>query len=141
MTATPIIRYRTRDFAVLKGRKCRTCGRPYTVWSRIEGRLQEFVVTDTGRYVSMTAVNLHDDIFERIAQFQFHQRERGRVTFRYIPKTGHRAVDFGDLRRRFSAKLGDDTEIVFERVDRIDPTARGKHRFLVQELELEAGNT
>jgi phenylacetate-CoA ligase len=140
MTATPFIRYRTRDFAVLKGRRCRTCGRPYAVWSRIEGRLQEFVVTGTGRYISMTAVNFHDDIFDRIAQFQFHQRERGRVTFRYVPKDGCRPADLEDVRRRLAGKLGDDTEIAFEKVDRIGPTARGKHRFLVQELELEYGD-
>ena len=50
MNATPIIRYRTRDFAVLKGWSCPSCGRPYQIWDRIEGRLQEFIVTGTNRY-------------------------------------------------------------------------------------------
>ena len=47
MHATPIIRYRTRDYAVLKGWGCPSCGRPYQIWERIEGRLQEFIVTGT----------------------------------------------------------------------------------------------
>ncbi|RMF68356.1 MAG: phenylacetate--CoA ligase family protein, partial [Calditrichaeota bacterium] len=81
MHATPFIRYRTRDFAVLKGWGCSSCGRPYQVWERIEGRLQEFIVTGTGRLISMTAINFHDDIFDHIRQFQFEQTERGRLTF------------------------------------------------------------
>ena len=48
MHATPIIRYRTRDYAVLKGWGCPSCGRPYQIWERIEGRLQEFIVTGSG---------------------------------------------------------------------------------------------
>ena len=73
MSATPFVRYRTRDFAVLKGSECPACGRPYQIWERIEGRLQEFILTAAGRYISMTAINMHDDIFDHIKQFQFFQ--------------------------------------------------------------------
>jgi len=52
MYATPMIRYRTRDYAAFKSHACAECGRPYEVWDRIEGRLQEFVVTGTGRLIS-----------------------------------------------------------------------------------------
>jgi phenylacetate-CoA ligase len=134
MHATPLIRYRTRDFAVLRGLGCPACGRPYPVWERIEGRLQEFIVTGTGRLISMTAINFHDDIFDHVRQFQFFQAEPGRVTFRYIPQPTCTEARLEDIGRRLRVKLGPDVELSWEAVPAIPPTARGKHRFLIQQL-------
>ncbi len=44
------------------------------------------VVTKNGRYISMTAINMHDDVFDNLRQFQFHQDKIGEVTFNYVPK-------------------------------------------------------
>lgn len=141
MTATPFVRYRTRDLARLKSWGCPSCGRPYQIWERIEGRSQEFVLTGTGRLISMTAINMHDDIFDHIKQFQFFQREKGRLVFRYIPKTGCRAEVVEDMRRRLLRKFGDDVALAMKRVREIPSTVRGKHRFLIQELPmLEQGD-
>lgn len=133
MKATPIIRYRTRDYAILKDQSCPACGRPYQTWKRVEGRLQEFIVTSTGRYISMTAINFHDDIFDHVYQFQFHQNAQGIVTFRYIPREGFNETD---IRQRLMVKLGSDTQLFFQQVAEIPTTNRGKHRFLIQELTL-----
>jgi phenylacetate-CoA ligase len=140
MQATPFIRYRTRDFAVLESEGCPACGRPYQVWSRIEGRLQEFLVTGAGRHISMTAINFHDDIFNHIQQFQFHQRQKGFATFRYVPKRTCTPVIVEDMKRRLMVKLGDDVELEMKEVPEIPVTGRGKHRFLIQELSLTYGD-
>lgn len=134
MRATPFIRYRTRDYAVFKSQGCAACGRPYAVWERIEGRLQEFIVTGSGRRISMTAVNMHDDIFDHLKQFQFHQSERGVVTFCYVPKPGCGSRTVLDILQRLSVKFGPDVALRARRVAAIPPTARGKHRFLIQKL-------
>ncbi len=139
MHATPFVRYRTRDFAVLD-EECSSCGRPYQVWNRIEGRLQEFLVTGTGRYISMTAINFHDDTFNHIQQFQFHQRQTGNVTFRYIPKKTCTPGVVDDMKRRLMTKLGDDVVLEMKEVAQLPVTGRGKHRFLVQELSLTFGD-
>jgi phenylacetate-CoA ligase len=136
MYATPFIRYRTGDFALLQGWHCASCGRPYQIWKRIEGRLQEFIVTGTGRAISMTSINMHDGVFDFFKQFQFHQVERGKVTLKYIPKPGCTSDVLADVRRRLLIKFGEDTELAFVSVQQIPLTARGKHRFLVQELPL-----
>ena len=39
--ACPLIRYKTKDLAVFSRKEC-DCGRPYPVFERIEGRLQDF---------------------------------------------------------------------------------------------------
>jgi len=138
--ATPFIRYRTLDFATLKGWECPSCGRPYQIWEKVDGRLQEFIVTCTGRYISMTAINFHDDIFDHIKQFQFYQEEKGKVTFRFIPKSSMNANILEDVRRRLIEKLGDDVQLQMEKVGHIPLTPRGKHRFLIQKLPIEFHN-
>jgi phenylacetate-CoA ligase len=135
--ATPFIRYRTRDFATLKGWECPACRRPYQIWDKVDGRLQEFIVTSTGRYISMTAINFHNDIFDHIKQFQFYQGVKGRITFRYIPKASCNERVLEDIRRRLWLKLGGDVELEFQAVDDIPLTQRGKHRFLIQKLPVE----
>ena len=137
MYATPFIRYRTRDFATLKGWGCSKCGRPYQIWEKIEGRLQEFIVTGGGRYISMTAINMHDDIFGRIKQFQFFQRVEGKVTFKFIPKETINNRIIQDMKARLMIKLGNDVELEMLQVEEIPLTARGKHRFLIQKMKLD----
>lgn len=137
MYATPMIRYRTRDYAVFKSQACAECGRPYEVWDRIEGRLQEFVVTGTGRLISMTAINMHDHTFDCVRQFQFHQEERGRITLNYVPRPECNDSALAFLRSRVLEKLGSDVTLRLRPVQEIPLTARGKHRFLIQELRVE----
>ena len=84
----------------------------------------------------MTAINFHDDIFDHIRQFQFYQEKKGRVQFRYIPKPTCNEAILRDVRRRLLVKLGEDVELTFEPVTEIPLTARGKHRFLIQKLNV-----
>jgi phenylacetate-CoA ligase len=137
MYATPMIRYRTCDYAAFKSCACAECGRPYEVWDRIEGRLQEFVVTSTGRLISMTAINMHDSTFDGVRQFQFHQAERGRITMNYVPRPECTDSALAFLKSRVLEKLGSDVTLSLRPVEEIPLTARGKHRFLIQELPVE----
>jgi phenylacetate-CoA ligase len=137
MYATPMIRYRTRDYAVFKSYGCAECGRPYEVWDRIEGRLQEFVITETGRLISMTAINMHDSTFSCVRQFQFHQTARGKVTLNYVPGPTCDESSLIFLRSRLMEKLGTDVTLDLTPVNEIPLTARGKHRFLIQGLQVE----
>ncbi len=137
MNASPIIRYRTRDLAVFAGWGCPSCRRPYQIWERIEGRLQEFIVSGSGRRISMTAMNMHDEIFDHIKQFQFHQQQQGLVNFEYIPKTTFTKEIEETIRRRLLGKLGTDLDLKMQQVAVIPLTPRGKHRMLRQELSVE----
>jgi len=137
MYATPMIRYRTRDYAVFKGDICTKCERPYDIWERIEGRLQEFIVTGTGRLISMTAINMHDSTFDGVRQFQFHQREQGALTLNYVPRPECNDAALTFLKSRVMEKLGSDVTLQLKAVKDIHLTGRGKHRFLIQELPVE----
>ncbi len=137
MHATPFIRYRTQDLAVYKGFGCEKCGRPYQIWERIEGRLQELIVTETGRLISTSMLNMHDESYDHLQQFQFHQREKGSVSFRFIPKASCNQVVTDDIKTKMQSKLGDDIELKMEPVSEIALTKRGKHCLLIQELDLQ----
>lgn len=138
MDATMFIRYRTRDLAVYAGEGCASCGRPYPVWERVEGRLQEFVLSATGRLISMTAMNMHTPVFDPLRQFQFYQSAPGEVEFRYVPKSAAiEACALDAMRIALGRKLGDDVTLRLRQVDDLPPTVRGKRRFLVQDLPLE----
>lgn len=137
MHATPFIRYRTQDLARLRGWGCSACGRPYQVWERIEGRLQELIVTRSGRYISTSMLNMHDRFNDCFKQFQFHQREPGKLTFRYIPKETLPEHALAQLSASLVEKLQDDVDLEMVAVDSIPLTPRGKHKLLIQELEVK----
>jgi len=42
-----------------------------------------------------------------------------------------------EIRERLMFKLGDDIELIMKKVDHIPLTKRGKHRFLIQKLNIK----
>jgi len=136
MHATPFIRYKTQDLAVFKGWGCSSCGRPYQIWERIEGRLQELILTKSGRCLSTSMLNMHDDFYDRIKQFQFVQREPGKIVFRFVPKNNFSEETGQMMQRRLLERCLNDVDLTMEAVSEIPLTQRGKHRLLVQELKL-----
>lgn len=137
MHATPFIRYKTQDLALFKGWGCSSCGRPYQIWERIEGRLQELIITATGRYLSTSMLNFHNDIYDHLQKFQFYQKEKGKVIFKFIPKKSCDEKIVKYIRAQLMTKLGDDIDLKMERVKKIPLTPRGKHRLLVQKMKLK----
>jgi phenylacetate-CoA ligase len=133
--AMPLIRYRTTDVAVFARGTCEACGRPYELFDRVEGRLQEFIVSGSGRYISMTAINMHSPIFDNVHQFRFRQSVPGKVMLSVVPKTAYSAAtDEARIRSELAPKLGPDIVLDLELVEEIPRTPRGKFRFLDQEL-------
>ena len=132
----PLIRYRTMDVAVLGADAC-SCGRAYPLLEKVEGRLQEFIVTKNRRLVSMTAVNMHSDIFDNVAQFQFHQEREGEALLRIVKKTGYGDRDTDRILRELERKFEGDVDVTIRFVDEIPRTRRGKYQFLIQELPLD----
>ena len=107
------------------------------MWENIQGRLQELIATTSGRLISTSMLNMHDDSYDHLKQFQFHQRVREKVIFRYIPKSDGATKQIAGIKRKLQNKLGNDIELIMEPVDEIPLTVRGKHRLLIQELDLK----
>lgn len=131
----PLIRYKTRDMAI-EDTAPSAIGPHYRRFKRIDGRLQEMFVADNGRLISMTAMNMHDNVFDCLSQFQFHQDTPGVLVMKAVPKSTLSAVDQSRIEQRIREKVGADTVLSVEVVREIPRTQSGKLRFLVQKLPI-----
>jgi len=136
---TPFIRYRTMDRAELGDTHCSACGRNWQLLPRLLGRQHEQLVTGTGRYISMSAMNMHDRIFDRLIQFQFMQERAGAVSFRYVPRAPLTPDQENHVRRGLMAKLGSGVLLTMQPVSEIPRTRAGKTRLLDQRLPVRYG--
>ena len=136
---TPFIRYQTDDIAVKGSSFCKKCGRSNLLLKNIEGRKQEIIVSEFGRHISMTAINMHSDVFKNIKQFQFHQKRVGEVCLNVIQKKDFTANDQLKIKNEIQKKLGDDLMLSIKLVESIEKTPQGKYRFLIQELDIKYG--
>ena len=131
--AMPLVRYRTGDYVKLPDPFAQR-ELPWTAVEDVVGREQEFLVSGTGRRISLTAFNMHDDVFDDLYAVQFHQAEPGVAELRYVPGPNFQETRLDAIRATVERKLGDDFRFEFRRVDETEKTARGKHRWLVSEL-------
>lgn len=137
--ATPFIRYRTGDRAILGKRRCSACGRCYPLVERISGRMQEFLVARNGRLIPNTALNLHSDIFDDVLCYQFYQDTPGEIVLSIVRKPSYEVRRTECIRGEIERKLGDGTWLCIRFVEDIPKTSRGKHRFIVQKLPIKEG--
>ncbi len=120
----PLIRYRTGDYAKITDGEV----------SEIVGRDYEYLVSATGRRISLTAINMHDRIFDDLLAVQFFQEHAGVVECRFQagPKwqsSRGEAMEAGLLK-----KLGDDFTLTLRQVPEVEKTSAGKHKWLVSKL-------
>jgi phenylacetate-CoA ligase len=108
---------------------------PFPAAVDVVGREQEFLVTATGRTVSMTAFNMHDETFDDLYAVQFFQEEPGVAELRYVPGPQFHCSRLATIDRRVRQKLGDDFQVSYRAVTEVEKTARGKHKWLVSRLQ------
>jgi phenylacetate-CoA ligase len=139
----PLIRYRTCDIAVRSDRPC-SCGRTYPLLERVEGRLQEFIITQDNRKITLTSLIFaqHFAAFSRIKQMQIIQERPGAIKVRISRLPEYVSGDEDELKRVMLSTVNGHLDIGFEYVDQIEKTSGGKHRFLIQKLPVtsEAAN-
>jgi len=140
-TVMPFIRYRTGDWATYVGDHCRECGREHTIIRDIRGhRTQEVLIATDGSEISWTALNMHDDTFLRVRQFQFMQETPGKAILRVIPAADFSQEDAVRIKKNLGRKL--DGRIIFDTrlVDAIDLSPRGKAIYVDQRIPPDSLN-
>ena len=131
----PLIRYRTGDYVRLaEPDSLSNLEYPWPAAVDVAGREQEFLISATGRRISLTAFNMHDAVFDDLYAVQFYQDQPGIAEFRYVAGTTFRKSALDRIRQRIHEKLGDDFQITFRDVKEVEKTPRGKHRWLVSKL-------
>jgi len=131
----PFIRYRTGDFATYVGNRCEKCGRQMPVISDIRGHnIQEHLVAYDDSSITWSAVNVHDDTFDHVLQFQFSQNTPGKAILKVIPATEFREQDITKIKttlnKKFDGRLHFDVKVV----QNIALSKRGKAIFVDQQI-------
>jgi phenylacetate-CoA ligase len=131
----PLIRYRTGDYVRLADQHTNSEREyPWVAATEIAGRAQEFLVSALGRRISLTAVNMHDNVFDNLYGVQFYQEQPGVAEFRFVPTPQFSRSRLPMIEKRIRQKLGTDFRIELREVRELEKTSRGKHRWLVSRL-------
>lgn len=134
-TVMPFIRYRTGDYATYVGDRCEACGREQTIIRDIRGhRIQEVLIAEDGSEISWTAVNMHDDTFDDVRQFQFYQDTPGQAVLRIVPAEGFKDENRSRIMTNLGKKLGDRLTFRIETCESIPLSPRGKAIYVDQRI-------
>jgi phenylacetate-CoA ligase len=138
-TVVPFIRYRTGDFATYVGNRCEACGREHMILRDVQGhRTQEMLVASDGSLISWTSLNMHDDTFDCVRQFQFLQETPGRAVLRVVPADGFGDSDRTRIMENLGRKLDGRLEFDVRVLDDIPVSPRGKAIYVDQRIDLSA---
>jgi len=129
----PLIRYRTGDYVKLVSKP--EAELPMIEVEAVVGRDYEFLVSATGRRISLTAINMHDRIFDGLMAVQFCQAREGEVEFRYQPGPQWQGSSVEPMRSSLMKKLGDDFMLALREVGEVEKTSAGKHKWLISTLK------
>jgi phenylacetate-CoA ligase len=132
--AMPLIRYHTGDYVRPATSADGARELPWLAAADVVGREHEFLVSATGRRVSLTAFNMHDDVFDHLLAVQFYQDRNGVAEFRYVAGPQFHSSRLPAIQRRVRQKLGDDFQVDYRAVSEVEKTPRGKHRWLISRL-------
>ena len=134
----PFIRYRTGDYATYVGDHCELCGRHQMILKGIRGhRTLEHLVAKDRSLIPWAAVNVHDDTFEQVQQFQFVQFEVGKAILKLVPAGAPGSVNIAKIKADLAVRLQERLDFDVEIVDEIKLTARGKSIFVDQNIDIK----
>jgi len=135
----PFIRYKTGDLGVYTEEKC-PCGRNHPLLKKIEGRVQDFVISKTKKLVPFTRIHhLVAESSQNVKECQFYQDAEGKLVLNIVKTQHYTDSDSQNIQKGFKKILGDEFNLTIRFVDQIPCTKRGKFQFLIQKLPIEFG--
>lgn len=128
----PLIRYRTGDLGELTDELC-PCGRTSRMIKSIQGRVFEFIETPGGARLTASALNVHDNTWDNVIQFQYVQKKRDSVVLRVIKADAYTEADERRVLDRMGARFGGEIHLRIEYVSEMPKSPRGKTSLIVHE--------
>lgn len=141
--ATPFIRYRTTDIAseplTAIPFACEKCGRScYPVFTNVEGRLEDFIVTPEGALISPAVITHPFKDLTTIKDTQVVQEDLNLIVVRVVPweagDSKAMQTELGQLRRDLQAMLGETVQVRWEIVDEVERSGSGKFKWIVSQV-------
>lgn len=136
--AMPLIRYRTGDTATWDSTSICPCGRKHLRLDGVQGRWhQDVLVNKEGAYVTMTALNIHTDDFDRIIRYQFVQTTPGVVDMLVMPLPTFTEENAARIRSLLTEKCFAKMQFNVTTVANIPLLKNGKFRIVEQKIPIE----
>lgn len=134
----PFIRYKTGDMARWSKETTCKCGRSYKRLETVEGRWkQEMLMKKDESLVSITALNMHSNVFDNVKQFQLYQSEKGKVIVKVVCDMNFKSSDKESIINELIKKTGDGIDYSIEKVKEIKAKTNGKYIFVEQKLNID----
>ena len=134
--AMPILRYEIGDTAVWSDRSC-SCGRTLPLFSRIEGRVADYVVTKNGDYISgISLTTFFACELPDFSQVQIIQEDLDHFVFNVVKSD--RYDDVSSMQKLGSLvkdRFGEGTRYECHFMDEIPQEPSGKYRFCISKVE------
>jgi len=127
----PLIRYRTGDLVTLKPEDHCSCGRKFPCVKDIMGRINDVVVTETGRRIGMLEFAF-DNEFVRTGQII--QESLRKLTVLVVPEDGQAIEAEIHVIAALRERIGSGMEIDFQCVEAIPRLLSGKSRMVISRL-------
>jgi phenylacetate-CoA ligase len=131
--AMPFIRYRSGDLGALAGSLC-DCGRSLPLLQKIEGRIQDAIITADGRIVSgLLFAHMIKDCPD-VKEFQVHQLTINRLVILIVLQSEGRFPSRRRIDRIVRQYMGENLQIIFELRESIPFAHSGKRRITISHL-------
>jgi phenylacetate-CoA ligase len=132
----PFVRYRTGDLGVL-GTVPHPALPGYPVVERIEGRLQEFIVCKDNRLISIATIGAaHFSSLAEVEEIQYEQWVPGQITIKAVLKRPMSSVTMNAIAVDLATKIQGGCSVEIVQVPSIPRTVSGKHKMLIQHIEI-----
>lgn len=132
--AMPFIRYRSGDLGVMAAHAC-DCGRSLPLLEKVEGRVQDAIVTADGRIISgLFFAHMMKDCLE-VRAFQVHQQSADRLLIMVVIHAKQVFSSGERIQRIIRRYMGENMKILFEICEAIPLTTAGKRRITISHLE------
>lgn len=135
--AMPMIRYRIGDSALVSSHNCE-CGRLWPALDSILGRVDDLIVTTSGRRIGRL-----DPLFKGLSgiqEAQIVQLTREHVVVNLVPTHDYSEETGNTLLDALQRRVGCDMKIELRFLDRIPRSASGKFRAVVSKVSAASGN-
>lgn len=127
---TPLIRYEVGDLAVKGSSEKCSCGLELPVLEEIIGRQTEFLLTNSGKYITVQSVVRIMKQFSEIDQFKVIQSDQDKFLFQYVSPKNKLDVRETEIIEAFENIFGQEMNFSFEKLSVMPKAKSGKFQLI-----------
>ena len=132
-----MLRYKTGDYAEYVSNKCAKTGKLGLVVKNIQGhRNNNLIFKSDGTFTSTTALNLHDDLYDKIDGIQYIQSQKGCLKINLIKNNSFVDLDKDRFYNHFKYAMGANSKVEIAFVTKLTSLDNGKFPILISSISL-----